>query len=92
MHSVSMQWGSSVGIVAGWMVRVLFAAGEGAFSLFHSVQIGSGAHPASYPLGTRGSFPRGGATEADHSPPYCAKVRNGGAIPPFPHTSSCCHA
>jgi hypothetical protein len=26
-------------------------------SLLHIVQTGSGAHPTSYPLGTRGSFP-----------------------------------
>jgi len=26
------------------------------FSLCHSVQTGSGAHPASYPMGTRGSY------------------------------------
>jgi len=28
------------------------------------VQTGSGAHPASYPMGTRGSFPRGKAAGA----------------------------
>jgi hypothetical protein len=27
--------------------------------------------------------------EADHSPPSSAKVKNGGAMPPFPHVSSC---
>jgi hypothetical protein len=27
------------------------------FFLFHSVQTSSGAHPASYPMGTGGSFP-----------------------------------
>jgi hypothetical protein len=26
--------------------------------------------------------------EADHSPPYCVQVKNGGAIPLLPHTSS----
>jgi hypothetical protein len=31
------------------------------FSLHHHVQNGSGAHPASYPMGTRDSFPRGEA-------------------------------
>jgi hypothetical protein len=31
------------------------------FSLHHRVQTGSGAHPASYPMGARGSFPRGKA-------------------------------
>jgi len=31
---------------------------DGVFSLCHYVQTGSGAHPASCPLGTRGSYPR----------------------------------
>jgi hypothetical protein len=39
--------------------RFRFPAGAGNFSLHHSVQNGSGAHPASYPMGTRGSFPGG---------------------------------
>jgi hypothetical protein len=39
--------------------RVQFPAGAGNFSLHHRVQNGSGAHPASYPMGTTGSFPRG---------------------------------
>jgi hypothetical protein len=30
--------------------------------------------------------------ESDHSPPYSAKVKNGGAIPPLSHTSSLCGA
>jgi hypothetical protein len=34
------------------------------FSLIHIVQTGSGAHPASYPMGTGGSFPGGKATGA----------------------------
>jgi hypothetical protein len=38
--------------------RVRFPAGAGNFSLHHPyVQNGSGALPASYPMGTRGSFP-----------------------------------
>jgi hypothetical protein len=36
--------------------RVRFQAGAGNFSLHHRVQNGSGAHPASYPMGTGGSF------------------------------------
>jgi hypothetical protein len=39
--------------------RVRFPAGAGNFSLRYRVQNGSGIHPASYPMGTRGSFPRG---------------------------------
>jgi hypothetical protein len=50
----------------------------GNFSLHHRVQTGSVAHPASYPMGTRGCFPGGKAAgcEADHSPPSIAEVRN----------------
>jgi hypothetical protein len=43
----------------------------------HRVQNGSGAHPASYPMGTRSSslgVMRPGR-EADHSPPYSAEVK-----------------
>jgi hypothetical protein len=43
------------------------------------VQIDSGAHPASCPMGTRGSFPGGKARpgrDADHSPPSSAEVMN----------------
>jgi hypothetical protein len=43
------------------------------------VQTGSGAHPASYPMGTGGSFLGGKARpgrDADHSPPSSAEVKN----------------
>jgi len=36
----------------GWTTRVRFPVGVGIFSLRHRVQTGSGAHPASYPIGT----------------------------------------
>jgi hypothetical protein len=36
---------------------LFFTAGAGNVSLHHRVQNGSGAHPGSYPMGTRGSFP-----------------------------------
>jgi len=39
--------------------RVLLPARAGNFSLQHSVQNGTGAHPASYPMGNGSSFPRG---------------------------------
>jgi hypothetical protein len=60
---------SSVGIALGYgldyrVSRVRFRAGAGNFSLHHRVQNGSGAHPASYPMGTSGSFPVGKATGA----------------------------
>jgi hypothetical protein len=58
-----------VGIALGyglddWGSRVRFPAGAGNFSLHHRVQNGSGAHPVSYPMGTRGSFPGGKAARA----------------------------
>jgi len=43
--------------------RFLFPAGTGNFFLPHRVKNASGAHPASYSVGTRGSFP--GANEAE---------------------------
>jgi hypothetical protein len=46
----------SVGTATGWTARVRFPAVQD-FSLLHSVQTGSGVHPASYPMGTGGYFP-----------------------------------
>jgi hypothetical protein len=66
------------------MIRVWFPAGAGNFSLFNRVHIGSGAQPASYPMGTGGSFPvKRPGREADRLPP-----RMRGAIPPLPITYS----
>jgi hypothetical protein len=53
---------SSVSIALGYGLndqgsRVRFPVGAGNFSLPHHVQNGSGAHPASCPMGTRGFFP-----------------------------------
>jgi hypothetical protein len=55
---------SSVGIALGYGLdnpgsRIRFPAGAGNFSLRHRVQNGSGAHSASYPIGTGVSFPGG---------------------------------
>jgi hypothetical protein len=56
------QW-YSAGIRAGCSgVRV--PAGAGNFSLHHHIHTGSGAHLASYPMGTRGSFTGGKAAGA----------------------------
>jgi hypothetical protein len=60
---------SSVGIALGYGLddrgsRVRFPAGAGNFSLHHRFQNGSGAHPASYPMGTGGSFSGGKAAGA----------------------------
>jgi hypothetical protein len=53
-------------------------AGAGNFSFHHRVQNGSGARPASYPMGTRGSSPgvKAAGGEADHLPPSNAAVKN----------------
>jgi hypothetical protein len=65
---------SSVGIALGYRLddrgsRVRFPAGAGNFSLQHRIQNGCGANPASYPMGTRGSFPgvKRPGREADHT-------------------------
>jgi hypothetical protein len=74
---------SSVGIALGyglddWGSRVRFPAWAGNFSLHHRVQNGSGAHSASYTMGTRRSFPgvKRLVREADHSPPSSAEIKN----------------
>jgi hypothetical protein len=66
-----MHRNSSVGIALGYglddrgsRVRLTGGGGSGNFSLHHRVHKGSGAHPASYPMGTEGSFPGGKATGA----------------------------
>jgi hypothetical protein len=60
---------SPVGIALGygldnWGSRVQFPMGAGNFSFHHCVQNGSGLLPASYPVGTRSSFPGGKAAGA----------------------------
>jgi hypothetical protein len=73
-------WPDGRGSISGW----------GKNFLFHSVQIGSGAHPASYTKGT-GALSSGIkrlGREADHSLPSSAEVKNGKAIRPLPHTLS----
>jgi hypothetical protein len=82
---------SSVSIVrlqAGWPE---FNSCQGQnLSLLHNVQTDSGAHPASYPKDAReisleAKWP---GREANHSPPFNAEVKNGGAITPLPYMSS----
>jgi hypothetical protein len=60
---------SSVGVALGYGLddrgsRVRFLAVAGKFSLHQRVQNGSGAHPDSYPMGTRGSLTGGKAAWA----------------------------
>jgi hypothetical protein len=77
------QW-YGAGPQAGWLgVRV--PAETGNFSLHHRVQTGSGAHPASYPMGIRGK------AAAAWSWPYLHLVprsRMCGAIPSLPNMPS----
>jgi hypothetical protein len=67
------------------MAGVQFTAGAKDFSLLRSVQTDSGAHKASYLMGTGVKQP---GHEADHSLLSSAKVKNGGAILPHLHMSS----
>jgi hypothetical protein len=73
---------SSVGIALGYGLddrgsKVRFPTGAGNSSLHRRFQNGSGAHPDSYIMGTRGSFPgvKRPRREADHSPPSSAEVK-----------------
>jgi hypothetical protein len=81
-YSLDKSRDTSVGIALGYGLddqgsRVRFPAGARNFSLNHRVQNGSGVHPASYPVGTRGSSPevKRPGREADHSPPSNAEVK-----------------
>jgi hypothetical protein len=63
------------------------AVGAGNFSLHHRVKTGcSGAHRASYPMGTRVSLlgVRQPGRKADHSPPSSAEVKNAWNYPSTP--------
>jgi hypothetical protein len=69
--------GSSVSIVSDYglddrAIGIRYPAGAKDFSSILCVQTGSGAHPASYPMGT-GDKARPGR-DADHSSPYSAEV------------------
>jgi hypothetical protein len=63
----------------GWTIGIRSPTGAEDFYSSPCVQTVSGAHPASYPVGTGGPFPRGKAwsgRDADHSPPSSAEVKN----------------
>jgi hypothetical protein len=67
--NLSKSCDSSVGMALGYGLddrgsRVQFLTGAGNFSLHHCIQNSTGALPASYPMGTRGSFPGGKAAGA----------------------------
>jgi hypothetical protein len=58
MRTLTGSRASLLGIVMGYEVddQVIIQTEEGYFSLFYSVQTGSGAHLPSYPMGTCGPF------------------------------------
>jgi hypothetical protein len=73
---------SPVGIATGYGldgrgVEVRVSAGVRLFPLY-LVHTGSGVHPANYPVGTGGSFPREKwlGREADYPPPTSPEVKN----------------
>jgi hypothetical protein len=61
------------------------------FSLLYSVQTGSGAHPASHPLGSTGFPPwvKRPRREGDQSTPSTTDVKNGRAIPTYVFMTWC---
>jgi hypothetical protein len=78
---------SSVGTALGYGLddacsRVRFPAGAGNFSL-HRVQNGSGAPPASYPMGTRGFLPGGKAITHFHLVPRSKNEWSYTSTPPI---------
>jgi hypothetical protein len=60
-----------------WIIGVRFPVGVGNFPLYHRVQNGLGAYPASYTMGTRvlSLGVRRPGRETDHSP-SSAEVKN----------------
>jgi hypothetical protein len=62
-----------------WAIEVRSLAEARDFSSSLCVQTGSGAHPASCPVGSGVPFPGGKVwlgRDADHSPPSSAEVKN----------------
>jgi hypothetical protein len=57
--TLSIEWSrdSSVGIAMGSTAGLRFPTGPSDFSPLHSVQTGSGTHPAPYTMNTRACFP-----------------------------------
>jgi hypothetical protein len=82
--SITLHEGATVAqsvecLTTGWTIRVQSPTGAEDCSSSPCVQTGSGAHPASCTMGTRGPFPRGKVQtghDADHSPPSSAEVKN----------------
>jgi hypothetical protein len=56
------------------------------FSLLQSVQTDSGAHPASYPISTGGSFPRGRAARDMKLTIHLQLTPRSGMVEPYLHS------
>jgi hypothetical protein len=91
-----MSQDSSVGIATSYglddrMIGIRFPTGAGNFSLRHSVQTGSRAHSASYPI-VAGALSLGvkrPGREADHLPASSAKVKE--CVELYLHSPICLH-
>jgi hypothetical protein len=59
MNNFSWSYSVSSRLATGWMIEgsEFESRQSQKFSFLHVVQTGSGVHPASYPMGTGGSFP-----------------------------------
>jgi hypothetical protein len=67
-----------VSLTVDWTAGVRFPTEAEDSSCHFCVQTGSGAHPTSYTMGTRGFFPRGEVQQghdADQSPPSSVEVK-----------------
>jgi hypothetical protein len=85
-----MSQNSSVGIATAYDLDGR-GSNPGMGKIFlYNVQMGSEAHPASYPMGNVDNFlgVKQPGRQADHSAPSSAEVKNGGAMPSLTHMSS----
>jgi hypothetical protein len=84
---------SSVGIATGYTVEVRLLARKRDISPLNNVRTGSGAHPASCPVGPVAFAMQAKqlGLETDHSPPSSVEVETGGAVPPLPICRTALH-
>jgi len=77
----------------GWMTGIQFLT-EAMIFVFATMyrQNISRAHPASYAVGTGGSFPSSKLArhELDHTPPSSVRLRIHGVLPPLSHVFMQC--
>jgi hypothetical protein len=94
MVARSAEWLPTEWLTWGSEFESQWAGGGQELSLFSTVQTYSGAHPASCPVGTRGSFPgvKWPGIEAYHASPTSAKGKKTWIYTFNPHISSWCSA